>query len=201
MLLREEKAGMRTSIVGLDRRFVLAGAAAALLTPSLARAAPQNALATQPDAAEMLAQERAQAAQQGKRVLVSFFASWCGWCVPMNAVFEDAAVRRVLEPRYRIIHMRALERSSARRALQFGNADRIYRSFASEQNDGLPFMVILNEDGSLCANSRSPQTHENIGFPSADADVAWFATMLRTGAPSLSDADIAVVRDACARNS
>lgn len=191
---------MRTSIVGLDRRLVLAGAAMSLLTPSLAHAAPQNALPAQPDATETLAQARAQAAQDGKRVLVSFFASWCGWCVPMNAVFEDAAVRRVLEPRYRILHMRALERSSTRRAQQLGNADRVYRSFASEREDGLPFVVILNEDGSTCANSRSPTTQQNIGFPADGGDLTWFETMLRTGAPNLTDADIDVVHNACLRH-
>lgn len=191
---------MRTSIVGSDRRLVLAGAAAALLAPSLAQAAPQNALPDQPDAAAAIAQERTQATAEGKRVLVSFYASWCGWCVPMNAVFEDTAVRQVLEPRYRIIHMRALERSSTRRAQQLGNADRVYRSFASERSDGLPFVVILNEDGTTCVNSRSPTTRENIGFPASAADISWFETMLRTGAPAMSDGDIGVVHEACLRH-
>lgn len=191
---------MGKASVGVDRRLVLFGAGAALLAPAPTMAAPQNALPPQPDAAAWLVEQRGAAAAEGKRVLVSFYASWCGWCVPMNAVFEDPAVRQTLAPHYRFIHMRALEHSAARRAQQLAHADQIYRSFASEEQDGLPFVVILNADGSVRANSRSPATRQNIGFPTEPADIDWFATMLRTGAPTLSDADLAVVRDACARH-
>lgn len=189
---------MRTDGVGLDRRLVLAGAAASLLIPGLANAAPQNALPPQPDAAAKLAEERAAAAREGKHVLVSFYASWCGWCVPMNEVLEDRAVRTILERRYRLVHMRAIERSAARRAQQWVNADTIYRRYASE-GDGLPFLVILNEDGTQLTSSRSPTIDENIGFPTTAADFTWFDTMFRAGAPDLSDAELAVIRAAYVR--
>lgn len=189
---------MRETSVGFDRRLVLAGAAAALLVPAVAHAAPQNALAPQPDAAARLAEERAAAASESKRVLISFFASWCGWCTPMNAVFEDRAVRPILERRYRLIHMRALEHSASRRAQQWVNADAIYHRFARD-DDGLPFVVILNEDGSALVSSRSPANNQSIGFPVSAAELAWFEAMLRTGAPDLSSEELATVRQACVR--
>ncbi|WP_395647155.1 thioredoxin family protein [Terricaulis sp.] len=190
---------MRKASVGIDRRLVLAGGGAALLIPSAAQAAPANALPPQPDAASRLTEERAAAAREGKHVLISFFASWCGWCTPMNAVFEDNAVRPILERHYRLVHMRVIERSVARRAQQWANADAVYHRFATA-GDGLPFLVILDANGSLLSSSRSPAINENIGFPTTPADFTWFDTMFRTGAPDLSTDDLAVVRASFVRH-
>jgi hypothetical protein len=177
-----------------DRRQVLAGAALLPLAwPGLARAADPNALS----AAETLARECALARADGKGVLVEFYASWCIWCEPMNALLHDDAARSILAPRFRTLRMRVWEHRGVERARQLAGADDVFSLFAPT-NAGLPFLAFLDSEGATLTTSAAPQTG-NIGFPVAPHELDWLDAMLTTAAPNSTASQRTAVRAACIR--
>ena len=183
--------------MSLNRRGLVGGAAALLplALASPAAAADPNALS----AAETLAREHALAAAEGKGVLIEFFASWCVWCPPMDALLSDDAVASIVTPRFRVLRLRVLERRGVELARQLAGADAIFRRY-TPANAGLPFLSFTDADGRTLINSVCATTNENIGFPAAGHELDWFETMLATAAPELTLGQRTAVRNACVRH-
>ncbi|MCX7359871.1 MAG: thioredoxin family protein [Alphaproteobacteria bacterium] len=153
---------------------------------------------TEPSAAAALVNEQATAAAEGKGVLLQFYASWCGWCQPMDQLLESSVFTRVISPRFRTYRVRAIEMRENMRRQQLAGADDIYRRYAPEHS-GLPFLVFIAADGRTLINSVAPATNENIGYPVAREELDWFDTMVRTAAPQATrDERLAILR-ACVR--
>ena len=152
---------MRPSL--LSRRRVLAGAAAsAWLGAQSAHAT--NATAT--SAETVLARESAAAAAEDRTLLIAFFASWCVWCRPMDALFEDANTGPIMARHFRVLHFRVGERDAALRALQYRGAEAAFdRITRPERDAGLPYLAILGADGRTISTSRSTVSGENIVCP------------------------------------
>lgn len=186
---------MRPSL--LSRRRVLAGAAAsAWLGAQSAHAT--NATAT--SAETVLARESAAAAAEDRTLLIAFFASWCVWCRPMDALFEDANTGPIMARHFRVLHFRVGERDAALRALQYRGAEAAFdRITRPERDAGLPYLAILGADGRTISTSRSTVSGENIGFPSSNADMDWFESMLRQGAPQITPVELSHLRATCVR--
>jgi thiol-disulfide isomerase/thioredoxin len=177
----------------LKRRSLLI-AGAALAAPTLALAAP----ADRPSAAEAIARESALAAQDGKRLMVVFFSSWCAWCRPMDALLEEPTAARILNAHFRILHMRALETRGSQRAQQLAGADDLLRGYADDQA-GLPFLAFVDPDGEVIATSISTIDGQNIGFPVEPHELDGFDAMLSVAAPGMTARERATIRAACVR--
>src|SRR5262245_31725621 len=143
-----------------DRRRMLAGAAAVL--PSVWTTGARAADPAAPSAAEAVSRECALAANEGKGVLVEFYASWCVWCEPMDQWLHDASFTSILAPRFRTLRMRVWERRGAERARQLAGADDVFAQYAPA-GSGLPFLAFLDGAGRTLISSISPATNENIG--------------------------------------
>lgn len=175
--------------MALDRRSLLAGCAA-LLTASPAFAAET--------AAETVTREAALAAQEDKRLLLVFEASWCVWCIQMDAMLTDAAAEEILSRHFRILHMRAQERDEAELAKQLDGADDVYRLY-SDGGAGMPFTAVLDGDANPIATSVQDANGGNFGFPVTDEELDGFEAMLSIGAPEMSAEDRATLRAVCVK--
>jgi len=175
----------------IGRRGLLAGVAAMAAAPGVTAAAAL-------DAAQTIAAERARAAAENKRLLIAFFASWCVWCRPMDALLDEAEPAAIIRRRFRVLHLRTLEQRSLMRAQQLRGADEVYMQYATPLS-GLPFLAIVDGAGATVATSTSPVDGENIGFPTAEAELDWLERMLSLGAPEMSAREHLEIRQACVR--
>ena len=176
--------------MAFTRRTLLGAGAAFVTNVSLAQAQ------TPPNAAEALLGERAAASAEGKGVLLQFYASWCGWCQPMDELIESSAFRRVVAPRFRTYRMRAIEMRENMRNRQLAGADELYRQYAPAHS-GMPFVVFIAANGDTLINSVAAATNENIGYPVSREELDWFDTMVRTASPQATREErLAILRTA-----
>jgi hypothetical protein len=71
------------------------------------------------------------------------------------------------------------------------NGEVVAKRLRKEQTGGIPWMVITDEHGKELINADGPEG--NIGCPVAEAETAWFMTMIRRTARRLTDAEIATI--------
>jgi hypothetical protein len=151
-------------------------------------------------AAAFLEHERDLARAEGKGVMLIYFASWCQWCRLLDRALADPAALAVVGSRFRIVHMRTLERREEMRAQQLEGADDLFRSMGGNASRGLPLFFFLDSEGAVLASSISPNSGVNIGFPVTDEELDALDTIFARAAPNSTVAERAQLRAACTRN-
>ena len=176
---------------GIFSRRVFLGAAVAIgLTPAPAFAITQKA-------SEAVAQAAASAEASGKRLLLVFHASWCGYCQLLDMMLEDATCAPILDRYFVIYHLRALEKKHEMKAQQLDGADEVYSSLAAERI-GLPYMAALDGKGVRVSDSVM-RNGDNFGFPVDAVELDNFQDMMRTAAPGMSWDEVRTLRRACVK--
>jgi thiol-disulfide isomerase/thioredoxin len=145
------------------------------------------------DAERMLsaALERAKAGR--KRVFLIMSASWCGPC-RMLARFL-AAHKAELEHHYVFVKL-DVSRDE--------HADSLRARYEKGEHNGVPWYVILDDDGKPLVTSNTEAIKEeyggtNVGFPSSKAGIDHFVSMLKQTAPGLSAEALETLRQALGR--
>ena len=113
-------------------------------------------------------------------------------------LLADPQASVIINREFKVFHMRALERTDAFKARQIAGADEMYRRFATP-TAGLPFYVVFDGSGEPVVTSLAPDSGENIGFPVAKHDLDMFEKIMKRGASKITNAELATLRDACAR--
>jgi thiol-disulfide isomerase/thioredoxin len=151
-----------------------------------------------PSAAEILERAEAQARAEHKNILLDFDASWCGNCKLYDRFRDDPEMRPLLSRVFVFATMDTGERpNDAKHANTPGGV--AYEASVGGGEAGWPFMVMLDPNGKPMVDSNRPDRKSktgknNTGYPDAGEEVDWFVEMLRRGAPSLSQQDLASVQ-------
>jgi thioredoxin-related protein len=131
---------------------------------------------------EVLKGALASAAQEDKRVFLHFGAPWCHWCHRLEDWLAQPEVAAIVGKGF-IDCKIDLDRMT-------GGKDALKR-FNSDENYGVPWCAILDKTGAALVTSDGP--NGNIGFPTKDEEIAYFAAMLRKADTKLGADDIAAL--------
>lgn len=125
-----------------------------------------------------------KAAKEKKNVFVIFHASWCGWCHKIDTAMNDQACRKFFDDNYVICHLTVFE-NQENKALNNPGALEFLTKHGGEKS-GLPFWLILDENGKLLSDSQKRPDSvlltapgENIGYPGLDSEIEFFKKVLR----------------------
>lgn len=135
---------------------------------------------TPPAAADEIVKEACtQATKNHKKVFVLFHASWCGWCHKMDTAMNDASIKKAFVDNYEIRHITVLENGANKAQENPGGAELLAKYHGDQE--GIPFWLILNADGTLIADSRMKDATgklQNVGCPAQKEEVDYFVGLL-----------------------
>ncbi|HEY0298652.1 MAG TPA: thioredoxin family protein [Arachidicoccus sp.] len=155
-----------------------------------------KAQTTPQTADEILSSAISQAKQQHKKVLIMFHASWCGWCKKMDASIEDKSCKKYFDDNFVIGHI-DIQENGTKVSLENPGGQQMYEKYGGA--NGIPFWLILDEQGQLLTNSNLSPTKENIGCPAQEDKVNTFVGLLKKYTP-ISNADAQAVHDRFVKN-
>lgn len=129
-----------------------------------------------------------KAANEKKLVFLHFGAPWCGWC----HYLEDW----LAEPEQAVLHEQFVDVKIDLDRMK--NAKAILSRY-SEENQGIPWTAIIDpKTGKVIVDSTGPEG--NIGFPSTDQEIDYFAQMLRNCGDRFSESDIRKLQESLVAN-
>lgn len=166
---------------------------AALLAGALAGSSQLHAQATRPAPAQSLVDAAVQtAAAEHKAVLVTFGASWCGWCHRFHAFLVDTGVGPIMAAHYVTVSL-VTEELPANAALENPGSEAMMKAMGGAAS-GLPFFFVLDSTGRKIADSNIMPNGTNVGHPYEPEEVAAFDQLLVRTAPRMASAERARIR-------
>jgi thiol-disulfide isomerase/thioredoxin len=155
-----------------------------MLAPALAHSQDVSSATTADD---VMAHVESQAATQHKHILVMFGASWCGNCKLFDRFLADPAMKPLMDKSFVYADLATGESAKDPIHKNIPGGQKLQASLGGARA-GWPYLVMLDEQGKLLANSVAPKTG-NIGYPDAPGEIQWFMEMLKKGAPNLTPAE------------
>ena len=147
---------------------------------------------TKVDADAILAQAKAEAAQQHKLVFVIFGASWCSMCRQFDRYLDSPEVGAIVSQYFVFARLSAMEEAGKHPERNTPGAAKLLAQYGGGQ--GVPFFVLLDANGSSIVTSNAPETG-NIGFPVAPEEVDWFMKMLEKAVPTMTSGQARTLRE------
>ena len=132
----------------------------------------------------ILKDAQAEARREKKNVFIIFHASWCGWCHKMDSSLNDRNCKKFFDDNYVIRHLVVYESKGKKNLENPGGIELVTKYGGKDM--GLPFWLILDQDGNLLADSQikpagasSTAPAQNCGCPAAKEEVSYFIDVLR----------------------
>ena len=147
-----------------------------LLAPALLFITTNLHAQTKVESAQTIIKEaKKEAAENDKNIFVIFHASWCIWCHRMDTAMNDHAVKAFFDNNYIIKHLTVYERGEKEK-LNTPGANKLMTKYGADDNQGIPYWVILDKNGKLLADSRVHSddgrlTGTNVGCPTKQDEV------------------------------
>jgi hypothetical protein len=147
-------------------------------------------------AAVVLQSAKVQAAQQKKAVFLLFCASWVKPCGFLNTFLTDKQMHPIIDKYFvpGTVHVNEEGGKGGSADYDSLGGDSMMGRFGGTTKAGskvsLPFYAFVDADGNLIVNSidamKEGPGDANIGYPSNPGQVAWFISMLKKAAPTIT---------------
>lgn len=150
---------------------------------------------------DMLMKEAfARAKAEKKTVLMSFHASWCGWCHKFDDFLKQPEIKKIWDSRIVMVWITALE-SPEKKSDENPGWESWMKKVGGE-NQGIPYMAFFDGNGKmkLTSNRTADKANAkdkggNIGYPAAPEEIAWFMKMLKESAPNVTESERKTIED------
>ncbi len=140
-----------------------------------------------PDSAQTIIKTAvAKAKSSQKNVLVIFHASWCKWCKRLEAALNDPEIKTLIDKNYIVTILDVKERGDKIQTQENPGGENLMASYGGN-NAGLPFIVFLNQNGKMMANSNVMPEKQNIGYPGSKEEIAAFVKLVKRTAPHMTN--------------
>ncbi|HEX4996634.1 MAG TPA: thioredoxin family protein [Terriglobia bacterium] len=154
------------------------------LTVVLVLAVSTAARTPPPTARDVLVKALEQAKVEQKNVLIHFGASWCSWCMRLDAMLESAEVGKIFHENYVIAHL-TIQESPDNVALENPGAEDMVNS-AGAGGAGVPVYIFFDSAGQTLATSMAMPDGQNIGHPASPEEINAFDVLLEKTAPRIT---------------
>jgi thioredoxin-related protein len=134
------------------------------------------------------------ARKSGKNVMLIYHASWCRWCARLDSVLALSPVKEILDKYFVIALLDVREKGEKIRSLENPGAYKMLKKFGGEAS-GLPFIVFVDRNGKMTANSNIMPDNQNVGYPSADDEISAFVKLLKKVEYRLTEEEAAAVTE------
>jgi thiol-disulfide isomerase/thioredoxin len=121
----------------------------------------------------------AEARRTDRLVFLHSGAAWCGWCKRLEVWLEREDIAPIFSRDFVAVKIDVEEMSGGQELMD---------SYTGGY-DGLPWLAILDPDGTVIVNSIAPNGR-NIGSPQAEWEIEHWNTMMRTAAKRITEDEI-----------
>lgn len=140
------------------------------------------------EAGPLLRAAEAKASASGRKVFLVFHASWCGPCFLLHRFLTDPQVKPIIDAHFVVQELDIWERQKNGWENPGGAAlDQKYGG-----PNSIPFFAVLDASGGKLGDSM--HNGDNMGIPSQPEDVAFFLHLMKTAAPSLTEAELTTLK-------
>lgn len=149
-----------------------------------------------PSANVLFGRAKAEAQRTHRNILLVFSSSWCVDCKLFDLFLEDPQMKRINRKAFVIQHITIGEYARRLVHLNVPGGEELRATLGAVGNPGLPFLVITTADGvPIVTSYENGDTRRNIGGAVDEPGIDWYMEMLKRGAPSLTEADRAAIRE------
>ncbi|MBS1736136.1 MAG: thioredoxin family protein [Bacteroidetes bacterium] len=152
-------------------------------------------------ASAVITNSKAIALKEHKKILVIFHASWCVWCHRMDSAMNSASVKDFFQKNFVITHL-TVDESKDKKNLENEGANEMRTAWHGD-NQGIPYWVILDNEGKVLADSRlvgaDGKPGNSVGCPAQPEEVDYFLSVLKK-TTSASMAQLELVKQRFLKN-
>jgi thioredoxin-related protein len=147
-----------------------------------------------PDSAMIILKAAVSDARSSKKnVLLLFHATWCKWCKRLETALNEPEIKPLIDRNYIIALLDVQERGEKIHTHENPGGQKVLSDFGGK-NAGLPFIVFLNGNGKMIANSNVMPQQQNIGYPGSKEEISAFVNLLKRTAPRITGKQRVVIQ-------
>jgi hypothetical protein len=158
-----------------------------------------------PKADDILREAKVKAVASNKTIFLIFGASWCEACHQLDAFLALPDIAPIFEKYFIVAKISFGEGAGGHPSWDSPGSDSLmakYGGVSPQGEVGLPFIAVLDQKAKLMINSNIPGRNQakaaptSTGFATEPEEIKWFLTMIRKGAPGVSEDETLKIEEA-----